>query len=279
MIGFANAKINIGLQVVRKREDGYHDLESVFYPIPLYDVVEIISNPELKRGEVNFLPTGLAVPGQPEDNLCLRAYQLIHQQLSLPGIDLYLHKTIPFGAGLGGGSSDAVQVLKLLNQLFGLGLSTADLLKYARLLGADCPFFVENEASFATGVGDKLEKIGLSLQKFNLLLIKPSFTISTKSAFAGVQLNSQGRNLRAHINSEVSEWKNFIFNDFEPGYIEKFPVIQGLKNELYKHGAVYSAMSGTGSCVYALFESTINQDITCSISRRFEAVEIFVMPL
>ncbi len=246
MISFANAKINIGLQVLDRRADGYHNLETVFYPIPLTDVLEIVQS-----GQTHLIPSGLEIPGQ--DNLCLKAYALLSSAYALPPLAIYLHKVIPIGAGLGGGSADAAFLLKLINDRFELGLSEAVLITYARTLGADCAFFIRNKPVLARGIGDEQSDIMLDLSAYKLVLIKPDVHISTAIAYRSVLPHPQGRQLAAHIQRPVHEWKATIVNDFETGIFQQFPQIRGIKAALYDAGALYASMSGSGSSVYGIF--------------------------
>ncbi len=257
MIAFANAKINIGLQVLRRRADGYHDLETVFYPLGIHDVIEVIESNETK-----FHTTGMSIPHAGQDNLCLQAYDLIKARMDIPPVDIYLHKVIPVGAGLGGGSSDAAAVLRLLNSLFALGLTDTDLLEMAGQLGADCPFFIRNKPVFATGTGNVFKRIDINLSRYYLVLIKPDVHIDTGEAYGSVIPNDEGNDLATAIHMPVSEWKKNIKNDFEPGIFEQYPVIGQIKSQLYQAGALYAAMSGSGSSVFGIFEKKTRLDET-----------------
>lgn len=249
MIQFANAKINLGLQVVGKREDGYHNIETVFYPIPFYDVVETV------RGEkTQLLVSGMEVPGNLDDNLCLRAYHQLAADFQLPPVRIYLHKTIPMGAGLGGGSSDAAAVLKLLNNQFGLGLDTTSLENYASRLGADCAFFIENKPVFAYGIGNEFKNVSINLKGYHLLLIDPGIPVSTQEAYQNIEVNKDALSLIDTIARPISEWKSSISNDFESGIFRLHPLLAEIKNELYQAGAIYASMSGSGSTLFGIFE-------------------------
>lgn len=264
MVQFANAKINIGLQVLSRREDGYHHLETVFYPIPLYDIVEVVPAERLE-----FFPSGLAIPGNPADNLCLKAYRLLADEFDLPPVAIHLHKTIPMGAGLGGGSSDATAVLKALNLLFSLQLDDFALESYAAKLGADCAFFVRNRPVFATGIGTEFKEINLNLSGYSLLLLKPDLHISTAEAYAGVIPNAVGRGLEAAIRQPPFTWKDHISNDFEQVIFQKYPELDRLKALLYDLGADYAAMSGSGSTIYGLFREGISLDEVAVVEKSF----------
>lgn len=248
MIVFANAKINIGLQVISRRADGYHNLETVFYPLKLYDAVEVI-----EAKEINFFSSGLPLEVREEDNLCLRAYQLLKGDFKLPPVHIYLHKVIPMGAGLGGGSADAAFLLKLLNEMFDLGLDEPDLINYARKLGADCAFFIRNIPVLATGIGDVFEDIPVDLSSYHLVVVKPDIHISTAEAYRMVKSNLEGKQLRSAIQFPISMWKEAIFNDFEMGVFARYPEVEAIKAILYEQGAVFAAMSGSGSAVYGMF--------------------------
>lgn len=267
MIQFANAKINIGLQIIDRRTDGYHNLETVFYPIPLYDVVEVI-----RAEQTLFVPTGLPIPETANagstvmavavdsvaaSNLCMRAYHLLKQEFDLPPVEIHLHKAIPIGAGLGGGSSDAAATLMALNTEFQLGLSPAQMEEYASRLGADCPFFIRNKPVFATGIGNVFEEIKLDLRGWHLLLVRPDLHIGTAEAYQSCIPRGSGKNLYSHIQSPLNEWRNTIENDFEKGLFVTYPLLARIKAQLYNLGAEYASMSGSGSVLYGLFRSAI----------------------
>ncbi len=242
----ANCKINIGLRVVRKREDGYHDLDSLFIPVyGLYDELEIVKS---ASGEVEFINDGIAVDCAAEDNLVLKCFRLMKAKYPQIGnVRIILHKHIPFGAGLGGGSSDAAHTAILLNQLFGLGLSKEQLAQDVRTLGADCPFFIYNTPCHAEGIGDILTPVDFSLAGKRLVIIKPDAAVSTKEAYAG--LVPSGQTL-----GDMANWLTWS-NDFETTVFAKYPEIAAIKKRLLEAGAFYSAMSGSGSTVFGLFEN------------------------
>ncbi len=252
MLNFPNAKINLGLNVVEKRPDGYHNLETIFYPIPLEDILEI--NPLASTNiQTTIVQTGLSVSGSIEDNLVLRAYRLLSTHFTLPPLQIHLHKHIPMGAGLGGGSSDAAYMLKMLNEKFGLQLSVERLEEYAALLGADCAFFIRNEPVYAEGIGNVFTPVELSLRGYGLIVIKPDVFVSTRDAFARISPRHPKQNLRDIVRLPVEEWKNCMLNDFEESVFPQFPLIGAIKEELYRAGAIYASMSGSGSSVYGLF--------------------------
>jgi 4-diphosphocytidyl-2-C-methyl-D-erythritol kinase len=252
MICFPNAKINLGLNVTDRRADGYHNLESIFYPIRLHDALEVIESDEL-----SFTSSGLAIPGNADSNLCLKAYRLLAADFSLPPLHIHLHKHVPIGAGLGGGSADAAFFLKLMNDKFELSLSVEQLESYALRLGADCPFFIKNKPAFATGIGNQLQCISLDLSAYYLVLVTPNVHISTAEAYRGVKPIIPTHSLLESIQKPVSEWKNFISNDFEKHVFEAYPQIRALKSSLYEAGAVYATMTGSGSSVVGIFEKPV----------------------
>lgn len=248
MIVFPNAKINIGLQVVAKRNDGYHNLETILYPVKLSDALEIAESVKTE-----FSISGLSIDGRKQDNLVYKAYLLLKRDFKLPELKLHLHKVIPFGAGLGGGSSDAAYTLKLLNDYFELNLYHKKLKEYAAAIGADCPFFIENKPAFATGIGDHLKSINLDLSDFEIIILKPPFAVSTPEAYKNIQTKKSGFNLREIGSIPVEHWRENVFNDFETTVFSIYPQIKILKETLYKLGALYASMSGSGSAVYGIF--------------------------
>ena len=249
MIQFPNAKINLGLQLVEKRPDGFHNLVSCFYPVPWTDALEILPT----SGEASFTLSGLPVPGNPDQNLCWKAYELLRKAHDLPPVHLHLHKVLPMGAGLGGGSADAAFTLKILNSLFSLGLSEDDLENHARQLGSDCAFFVRNQPVLAVEKGDVFEEIDLDLKGWQLVLVYPNLAISTAQAYAGVSPRYPEKSLKTLLAQDPSTWKNEVVNDFEASLFPAYPVLAQLKQQLYEMGAVYASMSGSGSTVYGLF--------------------------
>jgi 4-diphosphocytidyl-2-C-methyl-D-erythritol kinase len=251
MIRFPNAKINIGLSVVEKRPDGYHNIETVFYPLAVEDALEIVPSPD-NHTELHLSSNQNFSHSQ--DNLVIKAYQLLSQHFQLPPLHFYLHKVIPSEAGLGGGSSDAACTLKMLDEMFKLALSKRQLHDFAEKLGADCPFFIENTPVFATGKGNVFQNIELDLSPYKMLLIKPSCSVSTQEAYNNIVPKKANCLLSEAVKQPVSEWKNLIFNDFEPFAFKKHPEIQHIKETLYEKGALYASMSGSGSAVYGIFD-------------------------
>ncbi len=284
MVSFPHCKINLGLRILRKREDGYHDLETVFYPLPVEDVLEITQlndrsqesglpsvalakgrahspltthhSPSwlLDTGTLRFNQTGLEVDGNPEDNLCTKAYYLLKKDFPLlPSIQMHLHKNIPMGAGLGGGSADAAFVLKLLNSTFNLNLTTEQLIAYALQLGSDCPFFILDKPCWATGRGELLELLPVDLSAYSFMIVSPGIHISTSWAFSMIKISDSSLSIKEIIQTPVTNWKEELINDFEAPVINKHPEIKIIKEALYKEGAIYASMTGSGSSVFALF--------------------------
>lgn len=249
MISFPNCKINLGLNIIRKREDGFHDLETVFLPIPFTDVLEI-----LPSDKSEFTVTGLQVETT-DNNLCIKAYNLLKQDFpQLPPIKIHLHKAIPLGAGLGGGSSDAAFTLQLLDEKFKLNLKTEQLLDYALQLGSDVPFFIINKPCFATGRGEFLEPIHIDLSNYKLIIVNPGIHIKTKWAFSKITPQQPKATIKEIITQPLETWKDQLQNDFENPVFGEYPEIENLKINLYQQGAVYASMSGSGSTVYAIFK-------------------------
>jgi 4-diphosphocytidyl-2-C-methyl-D-erythritol kinase len=249
MINFPIAKINIGLNITARRADGYHNLETIFYPIKINDVLEVIESNEL-----SFESSGLGIPGRVEDNLCVKAYHLMKQDHDLPPVTIHLHKHIPIGAGLGGGSSDAGYFIRLINQKFELGLTAESMMNYARQLGADCAFFIESKPVFAFGKGDQFEPVTLDLSPYHLALVMPPAHVSTAEAYRGVKPAPVTRSLQELVQLPVAEWRNHIKNDFEEHIFISHPQIRGVKAALYKAGALYASMSGSGASVFGIFK-------------------------
>jgi 4-diphosphocytidyl-2-C-methyl-D-erythritol kinase len=257
MISFPNCKINLGLHITRKRADGYHDLATVFVPVPWRDIIEVVSDKWIvgskEKAEINI--TGLSVPGDTTSNLCIKAWELLKKDFpDLPPVHIHLHKIIPMGAGLGGGSADGAFVLKMLNEKYALGLSSSQLIAYALQLGSDCPFFIHNKPCFATGRGEILEPINLDLSNYQILLINPGIHINTKWAFEQITPQQPPRDLREVLTLPISEWKHYLYNDFEAPVAKANPIITTLKESLYADGALYAAMSGSGSTIFGIYD-------------------------
>jgi 4-diphosphocytidyl-2-C-methyl-D-erythritol kinase len=253
VIVFPNCKINLGLHITGKRSDGFHDLETVFFPLPFYDVLEIIESSGYN--DISFTVTGIPISGDPSTNLCVKAYRLLKKDHPhLPALKMHLHKIIPMGAGLGGGSADGAYTLKLLNDKFQLGLSTPQLINYALQLGSDCPFFIINQPSFATGRGEAMEPFNLSLKNYTFVLVNPGIHVNTAQAFSQVTPALPGKSIKAIIQQPITTWKDELKNDFEEIVSKQHPAISEIKKELYAKGAVYGSMTGSGSTMYGIFE-------------------------
>jgi 4-diphosphocytidyl-2-C-methyl-D-erythritol kinase len=253
MIVFPNAKINIGLNIIARRPDGYHDLETVFYPVKINDVLEVV-----EADKLSFESSGLDIPGRLEDNLCIKGYHLLKKDHDLPPVKIHLQKNIPIGAGLGGGSADAAFFIKLMNDKFGLGLSLERMEDYARVLGADCAFFIQSKPVFAFEKGDELESINLDLSAYKIVLVMPDEHVSTAEAYRGVKPAPVSESLYDLIEKPLTAWRGHIKNDFEGHIFRDHPVIRGVKAELYEYGALYASMSGSGASVFGIFENTPN---------------------
>lgn len=251
MITFPNCKINLGLWVTRKRPDDYHDIETVIFPIDWTDVLEIIPS---SGTETEFTLTGNVIGGNPESNLCYKAWKLLHEKHAIPVVKMHLHKVIPIGAGLGGGSSDGSFALKMLNQLFDLHLTTTELQHFAAQLGMDCPFFIENVPSIASGRGDVLKPVNLNLKGYYLIVLVPDIHLSTSKAYSVVTPQERSETLENQLNQPLSTWKTLLVNDFEESVFKQFPKIKELKEMLYSKGALFVSMSGSGSAVFGIFE-------------------------
>lgn len=248
MISFPNAKINIGLNITEKRPDGFHNLETVFFPVGWCDALEFAV-----AGEVQFSSSGIRISGELESNLVMKAYRLMQKDFDLPSLKIHLHKEIPFGAGLGGGSSDGAFMLSMLNKHFNLNLSEEELEHYAVQLGSDCPFFIGNKPVFASGRGEIMEPVQLSLNGMFILLVKPPVEVATGKAFQLIVPEKPANSLQTLLQLPVQEWKDKVANQFEPSVFKLYPEISEVKQSLYDLGAVYASMSGSGSCVFGLF--------------------------
>jgi 4-diphosphocytidyl-2-C-methyl-D-erythritol kinase len=273
MIALAPCKINLGLQITAKRPDGYHELDTVFYPIALHDAIEILPNAQSNESIV-FTHSGLTIPGDTQNNLCIKAYHLLKKDFpSIPHIKMHLHKNIPMGAGLGGGSSDGSTVLKMLNTLFHLSLSNESLCYYALQLGSDCPFFIEQQACHATGRGEIFTPLQLDLTAYQIVLVHPNIHISTAWAFNQIHPQQPARTTDQLVKLPVPQWKDQLKNDFEKAVLLAHPELDQLKNNLYQQGATYVSMSGSGSSFFALFPLTINvKALTLNVSFRMDLI-------
>lgn len=254
MISFPNCKLNLGLHVVGRRPDGYHDLETIFLPVSdLHDELEIVEGP------LAMLQDGIRLDNTPEDNLCMKAWQLLHEEFGIPTASIKLKKGIPFGAGLGGGSSDAAFTLKMLNKTFTLGLTDSQLEQRAAQLGADCTFFIRNRAAYATGIGNILNPIELDLSNYRIAIEIPNEEhVSTKEAYSGLNHNLFGTHrpdLREAVKQPIECWRDLIVNDFEASVFPTHPTIAALKDDMYRRGALYASMTGSGAAVFGIFKS------------------------
>ncbi|CCZ81424.1 4-(cytidine 5'-diphospho)-2-C-methyl-D-erythritol kinase [Odoribacter laneus] len=249
---YPNAKINIGLSVTERRTDGYHNLETVFYPVGLRDVLELNREEGPKR-VCYFENTGIAIDCPEDKNLVVRAYKLLASAYDLPAVRINLFKTIPFGAGLGGGSSDAAYTLKALNEYFELRISEKGLENYASRLGSDCAFFIRNRPAFASGKGDVLEDMALELDEYEIVIVKPDCKVSTAEAYAGISPAKAVFNLRELNLLPLTAWRKQVKNDFETTVFAKYPAIRKVKEELYNRGALYASMTGSGAGVFGIF--------------------------
>ena len=253
MISFPNCKLNLGLHVVGRRPDGYHDLETIFLPVSdLHDELEIVEGP------LAMLQDGIRLDNTPEDNLCMKAWQLLHEEFGIPTASIKLKKGIPFGAGLGGGSSDAAFTLKMLNKTFTLGLTDSQLEQRAARLGADCTFFIRNRAAYATGIGNILNPIELDLSNYRIAIEIPNEEhVSTKEAYSGLNHNLFGTHrpdLREAVKQPIECWRDLIVNDFEASVFPTHPTIAALKDDMYRRGALYASMTGSGAAVFGIFK-------------------------
>ena len=266
MISFPNAKINLGLRIISERDDGYHNIESVFYPINIFDILEVIkSDNQNKKITINYSNNFQII----KNDLCEKAYNLLDADFNLPPVNVFLHKNIPIGAGLGGGSSNAVSMLKILNSLFKLNLNHEQLLFYCKKIGSDCPFFLKNKPAFVSGQGDKINSnISISLSEYKLVLISPSKFISTKKVFTSIKnkktlINNQIKFeyfIRLFNKKFINSWKENLKNDLELTTFSFIPELKKIKEKLYKMGAVYASMTGSGSSVYGLFLKHVDID-------------------
>lgn len=258
MVSFPNCKINIGLNITEKRKDNFHNLETIFFPIPFFDVLELIKTENAEDNPFEFSTTGLKINETAENNICFKAYQLVSEKIK-PSTKLKMHlqKNIPMGAGLGGGSADGAFALQLLNDVLNLKIDEKTLAKMALQLGSDCPFFLKNEACYAEGRGETFSEIKLNLKGYHLVLINPGIHISTGKLFSMITPHRPEKNLRELIKLPIKQWKNNIVNDFEEPVFSMFEPIADIKKKLYAHGALYASMTGTGSTVYGIFDQEI----------------------
>lgn len=253
MIVFPNAKINLGLHITAKRSDGFHDLSSLFYPVDWLDILEILPS---ENTETRFTSSGIDISGSAEDNLCLKVYNELKKKFGLPAIQMHLHKDIPVGAGLGGGSSDAAAAVKILNIIFDLNMSEEAMMDVVRKFGSDCAFFIRNVPVLAKEKGDVFENTTISLSGKFIVMVYPDIFISTKEAYSNIKAGRPVHTLEELLKANISEWKHLLQNDFEKALFPLYPILPGIKEKLYAMGAVYASMSGSGSTVYGIFDKT-----------------------
>lgn len=254
VIVFSNSKINLGLYILNKRTDGYHDISTVFYPIMWKDIIEIL--PDFNhQNQINITTYGISLNIPIQENILFKAYQLLIQRFNyLPSLNVYLYKQVPFGAGLGGGSANAAFFLKSCNTLLNLNLSNDELKSLAANLGADCAFFIENTPCLASGKGDVLTTISLDLSDYYIYIIYPKMVISTKEAYQSIMPIQRAVNLNSILQFPLTEWKYHLENDFEKNIFTKYPILQNIKQQLYEQGALYASMSGSGSAIFGIFK-------------------------
>jgi len=281
MITFPQAKINLGLNIVERRPDGYHNIQTVFYPIPLTDVLEIVP-----ASEVSLTCHGNPVDCPPQRNLVMRAWQLMHDRHGVPPVEMHLYKHIPDGAGLGGGSSDAASALMMLNTMFNVGLDDATLAAMAATLGADCAFFIYSRPMLATGIGDVLSPIDVNLKGMTLALVKPAASVDTRTAYSRVVPQQPTTDLCETIQLPIAAWDGLLCNDFEPSVFAALPQLWIIKASLMDAGAHYAAMSGSGSTIYGIFDpmdddarQALQQDIAARVEPLAADCQVFVLEL
>ncbi|MDP4280528.1 MAG: 4-(cytidine 5'-diphospho)-2-C-methyl-D-erythritol kinase [Bacteroidota bacterium] len=255
MISYPHAKINLGLNIVEKRDDGFHNIETLFYPVTLCDIMEILPS---TGKETIFTTSGILIPGDPGKNLVLRAYNLLSQEHTIPPVSIHLHKIIPMGSGLGGGSADAAFALIMLNKIFNLNLTEEKLESYASRLGSDCPFFIRRHPVFATKKGEQMEPVGLDLSGFHILIAVPGIHIDTSEAYSMIAPRIPLTGIRRLLKMPLESWRENLVNDFEKPISRKYPEINHIKERLYDSGAAYASMSGSGSAVFGIFRSRIS---------------------
>lgn len=254
MVSFPPCKINLGLHIVGKRPDGYHDIETCFYPVPWTDVLEVVPSRDF-----SFAVSGRPVPGRAADNLCVRAYELLRKDFHLKPVAIHLHKMLPIGAGLGGGSANGAYALKSIRDIFNLPISEDAMKAYAARLGSDCVFFLEEKPAIGTGRGEALLGVALSLTKRYLIIVKPEVHISTSDAYAGVTPRKPAVDIRKIVEKHPLEtWRHHLRNDFEDHIFRKFPIIEALQQKMYALGALYASMSGSGSAVFGIFSEALD---------------------
>lgn len=269
MIVYPNAKINIGLRILSKRADGFHNIETCFYPLSLCDILEFTET----SGETEFTSSGILIPGVNLENICVQAWNLLHDEYKIPAVKIHLHKVIPIGAGLGGGSADGAFMLKSLADYFGLEIEKVKLFELAGKLGSDCSFFLLNSPAIGTGRGEVLKSINIEFKNYKIVLVNPGIHVSTALAYSGVTPKEPLNKLENLINLPVELWQENISNDFEEGVFKEFPRIEETKNQLLKMGAVYAAMSGSGSSVFGFFKGELPEKLESHFDNYFIYIE------
>ena len=257
MLVFPNAKINLGLNVISKRNDGFHNIESVMFPVDLCDILEFIPVVDARAKQINLSITGLNLDSDLEDNLLIKTYNLLAEDYDIPALDIHLHKIIPFGAGLGGGSSDAAFFIKALNEEFSLNISNKKLKELSAKIGSDCPFFIDNKPVFASGKGEEMQAVDFSLAGYYLFIVSPKIMVSTKFAYSSVRPSKPEISIDKLLSLPIETWKENIKNDFEDSIFKYYPEIKGIKLKLYQSGALYASMTGSGSSVFGIFKSAV----------------------
>jgi len=254
MIVYPNAKINLGLNVVERRADGFHNIETIFFPIALKDALEIVVAPDRK---FSFTTSGLSIPGNPENNLCVKAWKLLSEEYHLPPVKIHLHKVIPMGSGLGGGSSDGAFTIRLLDSLFSLNLPSETMKARAAQLGSDCPFFIGNTPVYAYGKGDEFVSVDLRFPDLKVMVAVPGIHVNTAAAYGMIRPEKPARNVMDLVSKPLHEWKDLLKNDFEKPVFREYPRINEIKTTFYEKGAVYASMSGSGAAVFGFFPSVV----------------------
>jgi 4-diphosphocytidyl-2-C-methyl-D-erythritol kinase len=271
MLVFPNIKINLGLFITGKRPDGLHNIESIFYPVQWHESLEIIERGEspsdfsqiqsqVEMGKVRFTSYGIPIPGNVDSNLCIKVYQLLEEWYNMPAVDIHLLKTLPIGAGLGGGSADAAFTLKALKDYFQLRISDAEAKDLLAKVGSDCPFFWENKPMFVFGRGERMRPIDVDLSDYYILIVNPNIHISTKEAYAGVNPSPPAIDLEMIPSIDVDGWKDVLVNDFEASIFPNYPIIRDVKEELYNRGALYASMTGSGSTLFGIFKDLPDEE-------------------
>ena len=273
MVLFPNCKINLGLNITEKRVDGYHNIETVFYPIKLKDILEVVQKTDSTINElmpIYFSSSGILIPGDIANNLCIKAFHLLKKDFpNIPPIQMHLHKIIPMGAGLGGGSADGAFTLMLLNEKYQLNFSQKQLIDYAAELGSDCPFFIINQPCYATSRGEMLTPILLDLSAYKFVLVHPNIHVNTKWAFEQLAPLNPTISINKIIDQPIETWKEQLVNDFEAPIAKQYPIIEEIKNTLYQNGAIYASMTGSGSTVFGIFPPHLTNDLKSIINLPF----------